>query len=724
MARVLPGRRAKPAEHTGRVPGKMPAVSRTSLILGPVLLLGICAVLGGAWVLIERDRTILSEQFATDRSRQVADTARQVTSELEDIAEDLRFGSELLAAPGSPSDHERELRALLQVVAQYKAISVVSQDGTSDLWIVDRTVEKPRARQWEQLMRQTALTALLAPPAGGVVHASPALKDESWERAFAVALPIREGQPHRALAVLVDLEPYFGGLKLITADSDAHLIVLGAHGRPTPATDPRLADRIRDQGRLDGTLAGLVAQMRAGAHGTLRLPAEEAQASGLGSAEVIAAFAPIRPAGGGNWSVATLTSLSSLRAAEEAVAVRLGGAAALVALLLLAFGGYAVITAGRAVVLREQERHAARLAHLHEKAQKILDNIPTGVLALHRDGRIGAVNRALSDRVTSARTGATLEEAFPDAPPAEVHRIRTLVGAAQVTGRVLSLPLQDLPLFGAPGHFNLHVVPLEHADPDVHALVVIDDLSNVHALQSQLLRAEKLATVGVLAAGIAHEIGTPLGVARGRAEYLLGKLPADAPHRSGLEVIVGEIDRVSRTIRQLLDFSRMQAPQVRRVVLSQVCAAVADLLSMEALRRSVTLTFDVPAELPPLSADPDQLHQALVNLLMNAFDASKPGGHIVVRGRFVSTEPETTGHVVIEVVDEGCGILPERLNQIFDPFFTTKKRGQGTGLGLTLVAQITRNHGGKVELESRPEEGTRVMLQWPIAVQEERRAVS
>jgi signal transduction histidine kinase len=295
-----------------------------------------------------------------------------------------------------------------------------------------------------------------------------------------------------------------------------------------------------------------------------------------------------------------------------------------------------------------------------------------------------------------------------------------MLDQACATQQVVSLQGEPLALFGEEGQFRIHAVPLERHEPEVRVLVVLEDLSDLRALETQLLRAEKLATVGVLAAGIAHEIGTPLGVVRGRAEYTVAKLGAGHPQAAGVQVIVDQIDRVSRTIRQLLDFSRVQPPAVRPVALAPLARGVAELLRVEAERRKVALRLEVPEGLPSVAADPDQLQQVLVNLSLNACDACEPGGEVSLS----ATAPASAWEPVRVVVrDDGCGIPAENLNQVFDPFFTTKKRGQGTGLGLTMVAQIVRNHGGRMELESEPGRGTRVTLLWPAAPPAEERHV-
>jgi signal transduction histidine kinase len=231
-------------------------------------------------------------------------------------------------------------------------------------------------------------------------------------------------------------------------------------------------------------------------------------------------------------------------------------------------------------------------------------------------------------------------------------------------------------------------------------------------LESQLVRAEKLSTVGVLAAGIAHEVGTPLGVVRGRAEYLLDRLGDDERSRRSLEVIVDQSDLVSRIISQLLNFSALKEPDARPVAVAGALIAVTDLLRFEAQRRNLSLHAEPPASDLVVAADPDQLQQVLVNLVMNACDASPANSVVTLRAL---EGPPSAGEpcVRFEIVDHGQGIAQENRHRIFDPFFTTKKRGQGTGLGLSVVARIVENHRARLEVESRLGQGTRVMLDWP-----------
>ncbi len=235
-----------------------------------------------------------------------------------------------------------------------------------------------------------------------------------------------------------------------------------------------------------------------------------------------------------------------------------------------------------------------------------------------------------------------------------------------------------------------------------------------------LVRAEKLITVGVLSAGIAHEIGSPLAVIRGRAEGILDAQPDGlpdarsedrgdaAPFAEDMRIIIKHTDNISSKIRQLLDFSRRQTIAPSPVSLALAVERVRELVQWKLGAKRLSLAVRIADDLPLLAADPEQLQQVLVNLLLNACDASSKGQSVVITG-----SPSGDGQVEFSVIDRGCGIAAEHLNAIFDPFFTTKKRGEGTGLGLTIVEGVVRNHGGEIFLSSRAGEGTTVTVRWP-----------
>jgi signal transduction histidine kinase len=226
-------------------------------------------------------------------------------------------------------------------------------------------------------------------------------------------------------------------------------------------------------------------------------------------------------------------------------------------------------------------------------------------------------------------------------------------------------------------------------------------------LENQLVRAEKLITVGVLSTEMAHEIGSPLAVIRGRAEQVLREVSA-GPRAEDLAVIIKHVDNISSTVRQILDFARRPATDRRSVSLQSAVERARELLAWKLDARHIALEVSVQDDLPMLTADADQLQQVLVNLLLNACDASKPDGRIRLEAFGADG-----GMVRIRIVDQGSGIAPEHLQAVFDPFFTTKPRGEGTGLGLPIAASIVRNHGGRIDLASTPGAGTTATVLWP-----------
>ena len=232
----------------------------------------------------------------------------------------------------------------------------------------------------------------------------------------------------------------------------------------------------------------------------------------------------------------------------------------------------------------------------------------------------------------------------------------------------------------------------------------------VARLQRQLVRAEKLVTVGVLSAGIAHEIGTPLAVVRGRAELMLERV-FDDRQVEDLNAIVAEIDRISSTIRQVLDFSREQTVTVGETEPRAAVARALELLAWRLVRKRILVDVDVADDLHTLAAAADQLEQVLVNLLLNACDASREGEGIRVT---VARDPARADRLRIEVADRGSGIPTHHLNAVFDPYFTTKKRGEGTGLGLAIVWRIVRAHRGEISLRSAVGIGTVAIVTWPV----------
>jgi signal transduction histidine kinase len=235
-------------------------------------------------------------------------------------------------------------------------------------------------------------------------------------------------------------------------------------------------------------------------------------------------------------------------------------------------------------------------------------------------------------------------------------------------------------------------------------------------LERDLRQSEQLATVGKLAARLAHEIGTPLNVIQGRAEQLLRREHLPERDRAFLEVIVSQIDRISGFIRQLLTQARRSAPHLRVVHLHEIVRRVWEAVSDRGAATNVEVRLDLAEGLPPVMGDPEQLQQVLLNLSVNALQAVGPAGRVSLRTRCQPhASPGQDGYIEVEVADTGPGIPADELPHIFEPFFTTKGVTGGTGLGLTISREIVRSHHGEIRVESQPGHETRFIVSLPLA---------
>jgi two-component system NtrC family sensor kinase len=245
-------------------------------------------------------------------------------------------------------------------------------------------------------------------------------------------------------------------------------------------------------------------------------------------------------------------------------------------------------------------------------------------------------------------------------------------------------------------------------------------------LEREVQQAQKLAAVGMLAAEVAHEIGTPLNVISGRSEVLQGIIAPDRPEWRHLDVILKQTGRINGIIRALLDYTRPRRPVLRPESAEIVLRRVTDLLLDRTRRRGVRIVLDLPPDLPRVTANPDQLQQLFINLLLNALDAS-PNGAIIriasgsepflpAEGRSGIRRGEAADpHLAIHILDQGKGLAPDQLNHVFEPFFSTKAGGQGTGLGLPIVEEIIRAHRGEVEMLTIAGFGTELIVRLPLA---------
>jgi signal transduction histidine kinase len=236
------------------------------------------------------------------------------------------------------------------------------------------------------------------------------------------------------------------------------------------------------------------------------------------------------------------------------------------------------------------------------------------------------------------------------------------------------------------------------------------------SLERRLHQSEKLAAVGQLAAGLAHEIGAPLQVIRGRADLVLRNERASADRDRHLGIIVQEIDRITKIVRNLLGFVRRREPRVVDFDLAEVVRAVVDLFDVEMARfevRGITEGLDCPL---PMRGDPDLLHQVFLNMMQNALHALESAG--TARSIAIRLHAEQNGGgslAIVEMEDNGVGVPPSLRERVFEPFYTTKESGHGTGLGLALARAIVEDHDGTIALlpPSSPEWSTRIQVTLP-----------
>ncbi|MDP2603792.1 MAG: ATP-binding protein [Deltaproteobacteria bacterium] len=240
-------------------------------------------------------------------------------------------------------------------------------------------------------------------------------------------------------------------------------------------------------------------------------------------------------------------------------------------------------------------------------------------------------------------------------------------------------------------------------------------------LERNFRQSERLASVGQLAAGLAHEMGTPLNIIGGRAEHLLRRPRTPEETRENLDIIRGQIDRIAALVRQLLQFSRRKEPIFRNIDLNTLIANVINLLEHKLAAQNVHVEVNrAGIEWPTIRADADLLQQVFINLFLNSLHALKQDGNIriaaeVTRNGSPSEAAASTGDwLKISFEDDGAGIAPKNLDRIFDPFFTTKDIGEGTGLGLSVSYGIIKDHEGEIKVESELDKFTRFLIYLPM----------
>lgn len=345
------------------------------------------------------------------------------------------------------------------------------------------------------------------------------------------------------------------------------------------------------------------------------------------------------------------------------------------------------------------------LGRMKTYTENVVESMADGLVSVDREGRIVTLNRqalAILGSGRDALEGRKITEIL-----GEGIGVFLLAAGGRTFVRDREIELRRKPEGGIP--LSVSVAPLrDDGGREMGAVLLIRDLREIRALQEKVARGERLASLGRLAAGMAHEIRNPLSSIRGLAQYFVKRFSGQPEEQGYASVMVKEVDRMNRVISELLDFARPKEPRRESCALGTIAEQALKLLEQDLKIRKIVVTKNEEAGLLPVLADRDQISQVFINLLLNAMESMAEGGEIRIDLRKSDSPPV----VEILIADTGSGIPEEDLSKIFEPFFSRKRKG--TGLGLAIVHQIVTGHRGEIGVESRPSEGTTFRIRLPL----------
>jgi PAS domain S-box-containing protein len=389
--------------------------------------------------------------------------------------------------------------------------------------------------------------------------------------------------------------------------------------------------------------------------------------------------------------------------------------------LLRTLSGYVAVAIENSLLYRSEMEKAEELARLKEFSESIIESVNVGILVVDFDGRVTTWNSSLEEVFGIARERALRRRAEDIFDADLIDTMRNVIGgeswAIRDTRHIYkyNASTED----GRPLTLNISLAPFEAARGVVTGtLVVIENVTERAQLEQQLLEREKLSSIGLLAAGVAHEVNTPLAGISSYAQMLLQQVQESDPKRKLLEKIHVQTVRASGIVNNLLNFSRTGDAQFREVDINRVLEDTLQLLEPQLRNAKFKISCTYGENLQPAYGSASKLQQVFMNLILNARDAMPNGGRLTVHTRAVDTS------LVIDFRDTGVGIAPENIARIYDPFFTTKEVGQGTGLGLALSYGIIQEHNGRIFVESRPGEGAHFTIKLPTAFARQMQAAS
>jgi len=367
-------------------------------------------------------------------------------------------------------------------------------------------------------------------------------------------------------------------------------------------------------------------------------------------------------------------------------------------LLLIGFSGVVLLFLAQAY-----RTTRTSLSRIQAFSDRVIDNMPVGLVAVDENKRIVSLNRVAEQTLSGPEAlGRPFQEVLPGEvsdllsrqEPAERDVVSDEVECRLADGRVLSLDVIISSLHDDDGKGTGHII-------------LFRDMTEVQALKKEIETSRRLASLGRLAAGIAHEIRNPLSSIKGFATYFKERYKDNQDDRNTAEIMIKEVDRLNRVISQLLDFARPLALQKKRVSLQALVQHSLKMIERQATSGGVAIRADLATSLEEINVDFDKVTQVLLNLYLNALEAMGEGGTLSIS----CSEDQGNPGVKIAVTDTGSGIDKKNLEHIFDPYFTTKQTG--TGLGLAIVHKIIEAHGGEVRVDSEVGRGTTVTLFLP-----------
>jgi PAS domain S-box-containing protein len=376
--------------------------------------------------------------------------------------------------------------------------------------------------------------------------------------------------------------------------------------------------------------------------------------------------------------------------------------------LLGTLAAHAATAIEAARLFHEVRRRADEIERLHAREARILETSAVGLLLVDGDSRIQVWNRALEAIYGLPREqaiGRRLVEVLP------LHVARRIERESEPDAQSADTRIFRLSLTNRRDERRLVNLSITWADAEGDRgarVVTFDDVTERVAFEEQSARQERLASLGLLAAGVAHEINTPLTGISSYAQLLLDDLDDDDRRKEILRKIEQQTERAAGITRSLLNLARPEGTAPESVDLNRTIQEVLQLFEPQVRRSGLRLVIALADDLPPVRGNRGKLQQVILNLLLNARDALREEGTITVSSAC------RDGKAVFEIMDDGIGIAEDDLPRIFDPFFTTKGRAQGTGLGLAISYGIVREHRGEIHVESQAGRFTRFRVELPL----------